>query len=152
MKLLVAYFAIFLLNGGQVTSKLFPIAVRLPLNGTAPQIGGSLWPKPAVMTSTEDVLFLDRDTFGIKLGQSLDACEKDILDKLWLRYKHILFAPNFAHEKPTKNEAQLNSLVFELDKGTLASNQRQKSVESCSKTHYPFIQDTETEACKLHVN
>ncbi len=145
---LAAFILSILFLSSLIECKLYPIAVRLPLNGTAPNIGGSIWPKPTELTSTSDFMFIDRDSFEISLAQNLDPCEKDIIEKLWLRYKNVLFPPKFSFEKPEKNDLIVKKLVFELEKNKNEKKFQAKNLNSCPDTHYPFIQDTETESCK----
>ncbi len=128
--------------------KLFPIAVRLPLNGTAPDLGGSIWPKPLQMTSYPNVMLIDSDIFQIIFGKNLGQCEREIIEKLWPRYKNILYPPKFTHQKPSANENQLKQLVIDLEKPSTTT----KSTQTCSKDYYPLIQDTDAEAYELNVN
>ena len=149
MKLLIELILIYVFFSlkAKVECKLYPIAVRLPLNGSAPDLGGSLWPQPSEISSSLEFMIIDPDSFQIRLSQNLDVCQKDIIEKLWVRYKHILFPPKFAHEKASRSDIQLERLVFDLyDKSSI------NNVDSCSKTYYPFIQSVETEAYDLNVN
>jgi hypothetical protein len=127
---------------------LYPLAVRLPLNGTPPDLGGSVWPKPVELESTLDYMTIDKDAFEIDLKNSLNECEQDIISKLWTRYRNILFPPKLAYQKPAFTDKRLKVLIFELNE----SNSRKvdiRNLDDCPKHYYPFIQDTETEACKL---
>jgi len=99
----------------QIESKLFPLAVRLPLNGTPAELGASLWPKPVSHQLTSSVSFIHRDFFNIKYHLSLNECEQEILKKLWsTNYKHVLFSPKLSYEYPSKSEAQMNLVVLWL--------------------------------------
>lgn len=141
------FFVFLLLKLSPMACKLFPIAVRLPLNGTAPDLGGSIWPKPSQMTSHTEFMFIDRDSLQINFGKNVGKCEKEIIEKLWSRYKNILYPPKFSHQKPSTSELQLKKLVFNLE----TPSSKSKS-EPCSKAFYPMIQDTEAEAYELNVN
>jgi len=144
----LALFCVFLiLKSRPFTCKLFPIAVRLPLNGTAPDLGGSIWPKPLQMTSYADHMFIDWDTFQISYSQHLDKCQREIIENLWLRYKNILRPPKFLYQKPSTQDNQLKRLVFDLEKFSSKAPS-----ESCAKAYYPMIQDTDTEAYELSVD
>jgi hypothetical protein len=140
-------FICFLFQSKLLECKLYPIAVRLPLNGTAPNLGGSIWPKPLQMTSYPEVMLIDSDTFQIIFSKNLSQCEKEIIEKLWPRYKNILYPPKFTHQKPSTNENQLKQLVFDLEKLSTS-----KSTQTCSREYYPLIQDTDAETYELNVN
>ena len=125
--------------------KLFPLAVRLPLNGTPAELGASLWPKPVSHQFTSSLTVIHKDLFNIKYHLSLNGCEQEILEKLWsTKYKHVLFPPKLPYEYPSKSEPQMNLVVFELIKKE--SNEK-RHLKSCSTSYYPFIQDTQAESC-----
>lgn len=124
---------------------LYPLAVRLPLNGTPPDLGGSVWPKPVELESTQDYMIVDKDAFEVDMKNSLNECEQDIIGKLWVRYRNILFPPKLAYQKPAFTDKRLKVLIFELNQPSL---NKIDNLDDCPKHYYPFIQDTETEACE----
>jgi hypothetical protein len=129
----------------KIECKLFPLAVRLPLNGTPAELGTSLWPKPQSHKYNSSLSVVHKDSFSIKYHTSLNGCEQEILEKLWsTKYKHVLFPPKLPYEYPSKNEPQMNLVYFELIKN---KRNEQRYFKSCSTSYYPFIQDTQTESC-----
>ena len=129
----------------QADCKLFPIAVRLPLNGTPPDLGGSLWPRPSFQQFTNERFFIDKN-LKLDLDLNLNACERDILKKLWNHYQNIFYPSKLDYQAPESTEPVLKSIYFQL-KTTSPSI----LLSSCSEKYYPFIQDTQTESCNFQI-
>lgn len=84
----------------------------------------------------------------MKLTDSLNHCEKEIINKLWSRYEDILFPPKpLPYQVPSKGDAQMNKLVFNLNKNTPVND---KNIAGDCVSYYPYIEDTEDEACELN--
>lgn len=122
-------------------AKLFPIAVRLPLNGTPPLNGASLWPQPVSLDVRTEHYFIDKERFSIK-RINLNRCELDIIDKLWAHYTNVLFPPKIPYKRPESNEKQTNTLTFRL------LNSNPSSDVDCVKEYYPYFEETESESCR----
>jgi hypothetical protein len=136
---------------GHLECILLPLAVRLPLNGTPPSLGGSLWPKPISHDSSLNYVFLHRDQFKFELGNTLDECEKDIIGQMSSKYKNILFPPKLAYDYPNSGDAKLNWLEFKINKNKnsklFGGASESKNLADCSKTHYPYTTSVDDEAC-----
>lgn len=135
---------IILLYVAHADCKLFPIAVRLPLNGTPPDLGGSLWPRPNFQQFTTETFFIGKN-LKLDLDSFLNVCERDILEKLWDHYQNIFYPSKLDYQTPESTEPVLKSIYFQL---TSASAPILFS-SSCSESYYPFIQDTQTESCNF---
>ncbi|RNA14481.1 beta-hexosaminidase subunit beta-like [Brachionus plicatilis] len=133
-----------LLYLAQTDCKLYPIAVRLPLNGTPPDLGGSLWPRPNFQRFGPERFFIDKN-FKIELDSGLNVCEKDLLEKLWVHYQSVLYPPKLKFQAPASSDLVLKSISFKL-----ITNSPEFILSSCAEKYYPFIQDTETESYKLN--
>ena len=120
---------------------LYPIAVRLPLNGTQPSSGSALWPKPLKHTITESYLLLNRDKFQFVLVSSkISKCEKEIIDEITPRYRNIIFPPKIPYGYPSVEHNELNELKIEIDFP-------EQDQTNCAKSYYPLIEDTDDEKC-----
>jgi hypothetical protein len=135
-------FTVLYLTVSQANGKLFPIAVRLPLNGTPPADGASIWPMPTQLNVERDFMFIDRGTFRIRLATNLNQCEKEIIENLWKHYFNVLFPPKLGYEYPSKNDPRLNTLWFNL------KTARNVKATDCQKDYYPNFETNEAEACK----
>jgi hypothetical protein len=147
---IASIFSILIIYGwliGHLQSILLPLAVRLPLNGTPPELGGSLWPKPNTHEPNANYMYIHRDEFRLEIGDSLNECEKDIIKKMSAKYRNIFFPPKLAYDYPRVDEPILNSLEFKINRNTKLFKRTAKNLADCSKTHYPYITDTEEEAC-----
>lgn len=140
--LILLFYILFLSN---VNCKLFPIAVRLPLNGTPPDMGGSLWPKPNEQEFYSNQFYIDKNSFSYSVGSELNVCEKDIVEKLWSHYQNIFFPPRLAYEAPNKVDIVLKKVLFNLK---TKSDYSKMKLPECAEKYYPFIQDIDSESCK----
>lgn len=125
----------------QASAKLFPIAVRLPLNGTPPDNGASLWPHPVQLDVQMENYFIDQSQFTMK-QINLNRCEIEIVEYLWTHYINVFFPPNIPYRRPDSGDPRMFMVKFSLKQAT-------NSIGSapCSKEYYPYIQDTEAESC-----
>lgn len=123
----------------QADCKLYPIAVRLPLNGTPPDLGGSLWPRPNFQQFGAERFYIDKK-LQLILDPGLNDCEKDILGKLWDHYQSVFYPPKLELRAPASADPILKSVYFQL-------NSVSPVITSCPENYYPFIQDTQTESC-----
>lgn len=146
--MLITLLAFLLFSTTQSDAKLFPIAVRLPLNGTPPLSGASLWPMPVMLDVQGNHFFIDKSKLSMK-QTNLNRCELDIVQKLWSHYQNVIFPPKLPYKPPGSNDPKMNSVIFSLhhQSSDLAQNQ------DCSKAYYPHIQDNDDESCKeiLHL-
>ncbi|CAF0912542.1 unnamed protein product [Brachionus calyciflorus] len=147
MKILLLFvFIVFIYN---VNCILFPIAVRLPLNGTPPDMGGSLWPKPNFQEFKNEQFYIYKRNFSLVLCPELNNCERDIIEKLWSHYQNVFFTPKLPNESPNNAENILKTVSFRIK----PENKKSKfKLSECEDKYYPFIQDTETESYELNVD
>ena len=129
-----------------VEGKLYPLAVRLPLQGEPAAPGESVWPAPNQLTVSSGVYTLNKDKFKVEYEPSLNKCEKEILEKLWQHYESVLFPPKpIEFAKPSSSSVQMNKLSFRLKaRGYGPANAK----ADCRTDYYPVIEDLDTEACK----
>jgi hypothetical protein len=123
------------------SAKLFPIAVRLPLNGTPPDNGASLWPHPVSLDVRAESFFIDKEKFSMR-SVNLNRCEREIIESLWSHYQNVFFPPKISYSRPNSADTKLNTVVFTLS----AANSIGNGVV-CSNEYYPLFEDTETESC-----
>lgn len=126
-----------------IDAKLYPIAVRLPLNGTAPENGASLWPMPVSLNVERDVFFISKQKLSMK-HTDLNRCQLDIVEKLWSHYQNIIFPPKLPYQAPSSTDNQMNLVTFRVDVATPVGKN-----DDCSKLYYPNIEDPLEESCKM---
>ena len=148
MSKLLVYLIAVIAVASLVEGKLFPLAVRLPLLGKPANEGESVWPKPSQHTVGTLVMALDKKKFSIDYESSLNTCERDILDKLWIKYENIVFPPSpLGFISPGSSYKLMTQLRFRLTKAA-AEQENYKNRAECQNDYYPVIEDTEKEACK----
>ena len=145
-RLLVLFFVCLALT---VDGKLFPQEARNMMHGTPARKGESVWPKPSSHRTGPRVMALDPDAFTVKIYSSLNICERDIIEKLFVRYKSIIFPPEpLDPSKPDSSLELMKVLRFKLS----IDDQGRKiygNLNDCLKDYYPSYGDTETETCNL---
>ena len=130
-------------------AKLFPQEARNMMHGTPARKGESVWPKPSSHRTGPRVMALDPDAFTVKIYSSLNICERDIIEKLFVRYKSIIFPPEpLAANRSRDYKHLMDILGFKLKKD---SNQQKVygNLTDCVNDYYPSYNDTETEACNF---
>lgn len=144
MFIIFSLFVFSFFSSSPSDAKLFPIAVRLPLNGTPPESGASLWPMPVMLDVEREHFFIDKSKLSMT-QTNLNKCELEIVQSLWSHYQNVIFPPKLPYRSPGSNDPQMNSVVFSLHH----QSKSLKENEECSKTYYPYIEDTEEESCRI---
>lgn len=142
LKLFYLTIICFSLSSSFIDAKLYPIAVRLPLNGTEPPSGASLWPAPVSLNVQRETFFISKQKLTAK-HVNLNRCQLEIVESLWSHYQNVLFPPKLPYREPGSNDAQMNTVTF-----SLLHSESVSASEDCSRAYYPHIESQDEEACK----